>query len=504
MELTNKNINTFKRKGNDMSSLVYGKISPQAPELEAAVLGAIMLEPDALAEVQGILTPEDFYSDANQRICNTIYEMSESGSRIDFMTVCEQMRKTSELELVGGTYYVTNLTRDVVSSANIIHHSRTVKEKSILRSLIRMGGELVASGYEDSQDCFDLMDVAENLLSEIRKGLAAEKIKSIGQVSIDAYEEMKEKAELKADIPGIPTGFKELDIKMGGLSSPDLTIIGAGTGEGKTSFAINIAGHVSQTDAVAFYSLEMKAKQLAWKFFAEILDKSIKQIRIGNLTPAEWEVLEKGIALIQKKKFYIKDNGGLSIIEFKNSVRSMVRKKDVKLVVLDYLQLLTTVGVKEKFGTREGEINYISKQLKALAMELDIPIIALSQLNRERAGTKRLYQLSDLRESGAIEQDADNVLFIFNPVKHKMREIKLSGTIKVFAPNEVLLQVEKCRLGGTGIIPMKFLGVRQKFEDFSSPEIEAPGNNFRPLSEVEQKVSAALDQPEEDENDLPF
>ena len=321
---------------------------------------------------------------------------------------------------------------------------------------------------------------------------------------------MKVNAEEKRDIPGLATGFKELDNTLGGLSAPDLTIIAAGTGEGKTSLALNIAGNIAKTDPVAFFSLEMSAEQLVWKFFAGLIEKPIRQIRMGQLTPHEWEVLEKGIALIKQKEFYIKDKGGLEINDFKNSARELVRKKKVKAIFIDYLQLMKVSG--KKLGTREQEVSHISHELKALAMEFEIPIVALSQLNRSSSGSQRLYQVSDLRESGAIEQDADNILFIFNPKKHpKTKVLNPSGSERVFGPNEVILQVEKCRLGDTGQVPLNFIGVAQRFEDIdkeSPMSIEQP-NNFRPLTKVEQEVSEALDDKEEenegeDDGELPF
>lgn len=488
----------------ERNDLMFGKKPPQAVEVETAILGAMLLDIQAIENCRSILSPDNFYQDSHQRICKAIYELYDAGSRIDFLTVGEKLKANSEFELIGGSYYLTTLTRDVVSSYNAVQHARIIKEKSILRDLIRMGSELIQKGFDDAQDCFDLMDLAENALNEIRKSVEVEQVKLIGEVAVDAYEDIREKSEQKVDIPGIPTGFKELDFKMGGLSAPDLTIIGAGTGEGKTSFALNIAGHISQNEAVAYYSLEMKAEQLAWKFFAEILEKPIMQIRIGDLNESEMNVLENAVGLIQQKKLYIKDTGGLSILEFKNSVRIMVHKKCVKVVIVDYLQLMTTNGLSKRFGTREQEISYISHELKSLGMELNIPIIALSQLNRDRSGTQRLYQLSDLRESGAIEQDADNVLFIFNPVKHKMDQVKMGGSIKFFQPYEILLQVEKCRLGDTGVIPMKFIGVAQRFEDFNGPEITSMPR-LTALSEIEKRVKEAIETNQEDDDDeLPF
>ena len=465
-----------------------GKIQPQAIELEKAILGALLLESESVTDVMEILTPSDFYVEAHAIICEEIFNQHSKGNRIDFLTIGENLKGIGKFEIVGGAYGITALTENVASSANIIEHARIVKERSISRQLIRIGAMLVSQGYAEEQDCFELMDSAEGLISGIRSGIETEKMQMLGEVAIELYEDTLEQSKKGDDLFGLPTGYNKLDEILGGLAEPDLTILAAGTGEGKSTLALNIAGNIADKEPVAYYSLEMKAKQLALKYFADILNKSMKDIRVGKVSESDFEKLVDGVSNLQKSKLYIKDKGGLSIIQLKNSIRSVVRKKGVKIVFIDYLQLITTKCCNEKFGTREREVSYISKELKSLCMDLNISIVALSQLSR--LATVRLYVLSDLRESGAIEQDADNVIFIWNPQKHKVSELKIDGSIKLFETNEVLLQIEKCRLGDVGVLPMKFYGVRQRFEDFTPM-----GNKFRPLTPNEKDIFDKLDVP---------
>lgn len=463
MELGKKGINTLKKKkGSDMSSLVYGKIAPQAPQLEAAILGAIMLEPSALNEAIMILqVPDVFYSDANQRIFGAIVELYNKGSRIDFMVVSEYLSKKQELELVGGSYYVTNLTRDVVSSSNIIEHCRIVKEKYISREMIRLCGSIISDCYEDKEDVFDILDKATEDLISLNENLAKNRLRHIGEVSLAALEEMHEAKENPEKNKGIDSGIDAI----GALRAPDVTVISAQPGEGKSTLALNIAKNVMDQDkGVLFFSLEMKAEQLMWKVFAQLTGKSINDIRDGKLDAADWKTLEEAQATFRHKKLFFHDVGMLDPISMRSIINAHRSKNDVDLVVLDYLQLMEP-GPNTSYGNREQEVSKISRKVKQLAMMLDVPIIELVQMSRVQDGKVRLPKMKDLRESGAIENNADNIIFIFNPITYGVESVDHGGKKLFFGKNEVLIHKAKFRLGETGTKLVKFYGQSQTFTD---------------------------------------
>ncbi len=535
MELTNKNINTLKKKkGNDMSSLVYGKIAPQAPELEAAVLGAIMLEPQALADVIEVCqTPDCFYSDANQRIYAAIRRMFDKGTRIDFMTVCEELRKSSELELVGGSFYVTNLTRDVVSSANIIEHARIVVEKYIMRELIRMSGSVISDAYEDGTDVFDLLDKAESNLYEITDKHLRRNFSSISSIIAKTLEEIEEQTKRTSDLTGVPSGFTELDKMTAGWQKTDLIILAARPAVGKTAFSLNLALNAAlhpEPVPVAVFSLEMSVGQIVKRMLSAVTDVPLGKIAKGNLTDTDMRILHERRKKLTAAPIFLDDQAALNIFELRAKARRLKQKHDIGMIIIDYLQLMS--GGDGGNTNREQEISKISRDLKQLAKELEIPIIALSQLNRNvenRKSENRTPQLSDLRESGAIEQDADMVMFMYRPEYYQQQGAGAAEGMPE-APNGLTeVSIAKHRNGKTGVVKIKAELEYQRFEDWqeggfsidreSFPKPNAGlsdrhlgGGSSLEIDEQYTKLGSKAnnmtfdddDKPEEDEEDHPF
>lgn len=464
------------------NNLAYGKKSPQSTELESAVLGAIMLEPDCLQTVtQVIKTPEHFYSDANQRIYGAILRMYNRGSGIDFMTVSEELQKKSELEIVGGSYYVTTLTTNVVSSARILQHAQIIVEKYLLREIIKLSGRSITDAYEDGADPFELLNkISSNLLDleSVKNGNGMIHAK---EAAAEAIEEMEIRAELKTDLIGESWGFKELDQLTGGASSPQLTILAADTGVGKSTWALNVAQHMAfENVPTAYFSLEMSPKQLIYKSFAGELNKPIKNIRLGKITEDEKSQLGRFMSVLGTKNLYFNSRSGMDVIEMRSVIRGLAKTQGVKKVFVDYLQLVS--GGAKKFGTREAEMAYVSKQLKECCLELDINIIALSQVTVEK-GFARLYVERDLRESSAIGQNADNIFFIIRPVRQRMNGFEVDGNSQ-FEDKDAFIQIAKCREGELGLVPLDFFGVAQKFKDKEDLLAPPQKNNFKPLEKL--------------------
>lgn len=470
-------------KKPDLSPLIYGKIAPQAPDLEGAVLGAIMLEPQKLAEVLEIIqSPECFYSDANQRIYASVRRLFDKGSRIDFMTVCEDLRKNNELEMVGGSYYVTSLTRDVVSSANIEEHARIVMQKYIMRELIRMSGEVIGDAYEDSTDVFDLLDKAETNLYEITDKHLRKNFSGINSILAKTIHEIEQQANKKDDLTGVGSGFRDLDKLTSGWQKTDLIILAARPAVGKTAFALNLvmnaALNPNNPTGVAFFSLEMSAGQLVKRMLSAVTDVPLEKITKGQLADHEIVQIHQRMGRLGSASIFIDDQAALNIFELRAKCRRLKQKHNIGLVIIDYLQLMQ--GSVEKGGNREQEISKISRDLKGLAKELEIPIIALSQLNRavENRKESKLPQLSDLRESGAIEQDADMVMFLYRPEYHGIDKNPDGDVIE----GETWVNVAKHRNGKTDIVKLVAVLKYQRFDDmpetnhFGIPDASAMGD----------------------------
>ncbi|MCB0698929.1 MAG: replicative DNA helicase [Chitinophagaceae bacterium] len=457
--------NTRSRK-SDVTSLVYGKIPPQATELEEAVLGAIMLEKDKLAEVLEIIqSPDCFYVDANQKIYAAVRRLFDKGMPVDLLTVTEELRKTDELEIVGGPYYLTNLTMNVVSSAHVESHARIVMEKFIQRELIRISGEVIKDAYEDSTDVFDLLDKAESNLYEITDNHLRKNFTSLKEVLVRTVHEIEEAKNKQEDLTGVPTGYVPLDKLTSGWQKTDLIILAARPAVGKTAFclnlALNAATHSGKPYPVAFFSLEMGAGQLVKRLLAAVTEVSMESLTKGRMQEHEFVQMTQRMNKLAEAPIFLDDQAALNIFELRAKARRLKQKHDIQMIIIDYLQLMQ--GSIERGGNREQEISKISRDLKALAKELEVPIIALSQLNRsvESRRTGHRPMMSDLRESGAIEQDADIVMFLYRPEYYGINNDEMGQAIE----GETHLHMAKHRNGSTDTIKVRFIKEYQKFVD---------------------------------------
>lgn len=460
-----KDLGTTRNRKTDLSNVMYGKIPPQARELEEAVLGAILLEKDKLSDVLEVLTSaECFYVDAHQRIFSAIRRLPEKGQVVDLLTVTEELRRSDELELVGGAYFLTKLTMSVVSSAHVISHARIVMEKYIQRELIKICGEMLTNAYEDKMDVFDLLDKAESDMFEISNNFLRKNYSSMQDIIVETIEQISQAREQKDDITGVTSGFPSLDAITGGWQKTDLIILAARPAVGKTAFALNLAMNAAldkhKPTGVAIFSLEMGNTQIVKRMLSTVTNVRLENISRGRLEDYEFAQITQRMEPLAKAPIFIDDQAGLNIFELRAKCRRLKSKNDIGMVIIDYLQLMHG---SDKNGNREQEISKISRELKGLAKELNIPVIALSQLSRAvetRGGDKgKIPQLSDLRESGAIEQDADMVMFIYRPEYYGINNDEQGQPID----GETHINIAKHRNGRLDTVKLKALLEYQKF-----------------------------------------
>ncbi|MBN8859434.1 MAG: replicative DNA helicase [Sphingobacteriales bacterium] len=485
----NKDRKTRRKSTLDLSTMVYGKVPPQARDLEEAVLGAIMLEKSAFDTVVEILKPECFYVDAHQRIYRAMQSLAQKSMPIDMLTVVEELRLKEELELIGGPYYVTKLTNAVVSSANIETHARIILQKFIQRDLIRISGEIISDAYEDATDVFDLLDEAESKLFDITNNHLRKNFDSIDTVLVKTIQRIEDMRNRQEDITGVPSGFSSLDRVTYGWQPTDLVILAARPSVGKTAFALNLARNAAlsavKPTPIAFFSLEMSSSQLVQRILSAESEIWLEKIARGKMEEHEMQQLYRnGVKRLQDAKIFIDDTPALNIFELRAKCRRLKNKHNVGLVIIDYLQLMSGTGDKRN-ANREQEISTISRNLKGLAKELGIPIIALSQLSREvekRKEGDKMPQLSDLRESGAIEQDADMVMFLYRPEYYNITANELGESNK----GETHVRIAKHRNGSLETIKLRALLHIQKFVEMESDDfggIGMPGSNWKPVSD---------------------
>jgi replicative DNA helicase len=459
---------------SDLSTMVYGKVPPQAPELEEAVLGASMLEKDTFAQVLEIIQSEDcFYVDAHQKIYSAMRRLFDKGTPVDLLTITEELRRTNELEIVGGAYFLTRLTTSVLSSAHVDAHARLVMEKFIQRELIRISGAVISEAYEDSTDVFDLLDKAESGLYEITEKHLRKNFKSLQEVIVSTVKEIEENMKKTDDITGVPSCFAGLDAITGGWQKTDLIILAARPAVGKTAFTLNLAMNAAMNASkqypVALFSLEMGAGQIVKRMLSCVSEISMEMITRGNLAQHEFIQMNQRMGKLSQAKIFIDDQAALNIFELRAKARRLKQKHGIGMILIDYLQLMQASV--EKGGNREQEISKISRDLKALAKELEVPIIALSQLNRsvETRKESKIPQLSDLRESGAIEQDADLVMFLYRPEYHGITNDEMGETVE----GETHIHIAKHRNGSTGSVKVRFIKEYQKFVDMEDDHFDA-------------------------------
>jgi len=395
--------------------LLIDRIPPQNIEAEQAVLGAMLIKKEAISEVVTILIGTDFYRDAHRIIFDAMLELFNKNEAVDLITITEQLRKNEQLDKVGGIAYVTSLANSVPTAANIEYHAKIVKEKGQLRHLINSATAIAGMGYEDNENVIDVMDKAEKMILEVAAKRGGGDFTPIKNILLDTFSKIEVLYASKGGITGTPTGFKDLDKLTSGLQPSDLILVAARPSMGKTAFTLNLATHIAvrEKKAVAFFSLEMSKEQLVQRMLCSEGAIDSQRLRIGELDDKDWGKLISAADRLSTAPIFIDDTAGITVMELRSKARRLKTEYDLKLIVIDYLQLMQ--GSSSKGGdNRQQEISEISRSLKALARELNVPVIALSQLSRSVESRQvKKPMLSDLRESGSLEQDADIVMFLY-------------------------------------------------------------------------------------------
>ncbi len=511
-----RNINPVRVDKTTIINLEKGKLPPQAVDLEEAVLGAMMIDKKGVDEVIDILQPDAFYKEAHKHIFEAIVQLFTDTQPIDLLTVSSQLKKNAKLEAAGGDFYLIQLTQKISSSAHIEFHSRIILQKFIQRSLIKISNELIEESYDETTDVFDLLDKAESRLYEVTQGNIKRSSETAQSLVIQAKKRIEEIAS-KEGLSGIATGFTKLDKVTSGWQPSDLIIIAARPGMGKTAFVLSMARNIAIDiqQPVALFSLEMSSVQLITRLISSETGLSSEKLRTGKLEKHEWEQLSVKVKDLEKAPLYIDDTPSLSIFDLRAKARRLSSQYGIKLIIVDYLQLMTAGGGGKGGGNREQEISTISRNLKALAKELSVPVIALSQLSRavETRGSSKRPLLSDLRESGAIEQDADIVSFIYRPEYYKIDEWDDDEHSPTEGQAEFI--IAKHRNGSLENIRLKFIGNLGKFDnldeygggfdDFPS-KMNADDNPFatKRLPTPNDAFGSNMNSKPDDDGDVPF
>jgi replicative DNA helicase len=508
--------NARRSAANDLSDYVFAKVPPQAIPLEEAVLGAAMLDKDAFAIVIDILKADSFYIDAHQLIYKAMLELFEKSAPIDLLTVSEKLRTMGEYEAAGGASYLVNLTNKISSSANIEYHARIISQKFIQRELIRVSTDIIRDSYEETTDVFDLLDKAEQGLFGITEQNMQRGYEGMNTLASKALKFLEEMAGKEDGLTGIPSGFVNLDRVTSGWQRTDLIIVAARPAMGKTSFTLALARNAAMATMgdkkfpVAFFSLEMGKIQLVQRLISLEAEIEGSALRNGKLSDEEWVRLHKAVEKLSDAPIFIDDSPGLNIFELRAKCRRLKMQHDIQLIVIDYLQLMSGGGDNKNGGNREQEISAISRALKGMAKELNVPVIALSQLSRAvetRGGNKR-PQLSDLRESGAIEQDADIVSFIYRPEYYGITEDEEGISTK----NVGEIIIAKHRNGALENVKLKFINQFAKFmnpddamyESMPFDVFETPPQMQDTLTVHRSSIGSSNNSQKIDINDVPF
>ena len=441
-----------------------GRVPPQAKDLEQAVIGAMMIDGGAVNDIIDILrTPEAFYDKKHKVIFEAITELYSTSTPIDILTVTEELRKQGSLELAGGAYYLSSLTNKVASAAHAEYHSRIIIEKYIQREIISMSSDILKDAYDETKDVFNVLSKAEEDLFAIAQNNMKKSYDTMSSAMKDAIEEIESARKNTDGVSGIPTGFKDLDNITSGWQRSDMIVIAARPAMGKTAFALSMARNtaVDYNMPVAIFSLEMSSVQLVKRLISSEAQIDAQKLRKGNIADHEFQQIHSKIAKLSKAPIYIDDTPGISVFELRAKCRRLKQKHNIEVVVIDYLQLMTS-GANKGAGNREQEISHISRSIKEIAKELNIPVIALSQLSRsveQRGGDKKPI-LSDLRESGAIEQDADIVSFIYRAEYYGLLEDERGPTEGM---GDII--IAKHRNGSTDNVRLRFIGKYAKFDN---------------------------------------
>lgn len=461
------NTNNRRRKSTTPIDTNYAHLQPQAPEIEKLVLGALMIDKDAFSMVSELLHPETFYEPRNQKIYQAIQTMNMEERPVDVMTVIEELRKEGTYEEVGGAQYVLDISQNVATAAHIEYHAHILAQKYTARQLIHYASEIETKAFDDTVDVDELMQEAEGSLFQLSQRNMKQDYTQIDPVLKDATAAIERAAKNEGGLTGIPSGFTGLDNITSGWQPSDLVIIAGRPAMGKTSFALSIAKNIAVDyhEPIGFFSLEMSNVQLVNRLISNVCEISGHDILSGQLDQEAWKRLDVNMRKLEGAPIYVDDTPGLSVFELRTKARRLVREKGVKIIMIDYLQLMNANGM--KFSSRQEEVSTISRSLKGLAKELGIPILALSQLNRtveNREGIEgKRPQLSDLRESGAIEQDADMVLFVHRPEYYHIFQDEKGNDLHGMAQ----IIIAKHRKGATGDVLLNFRG---EFTRFQNPE----------------------------------
>lgn len=459
----------------------FGRVPPQAVDLEQTVLGAMMLEKNAVTDAIDILLKESFYDPKHQYIFGAIKELFGKSKPIDLLTVTDQLKKNGELEAAGGALYISQLTSRIGATAHVEYHARIIAEKHIKRELIRMSSEVMRDAFDDTNDVFDVLNKAESDLFKIAENNMGRGVNDMQTVVREAIEEIEKASQNSDGISGIPTGFYELDKLTAGWQRSDMIVIAARPAMGKTAFVLSMARNtaVDHNRGVAIFSLEMSSVQLVKRLIASEARLSAEKLRKGDLAEHEFQQLHSRIKKLSTAPIYIDDTPGISVFDLRAKCRRLKLQHNIDLVIIDYLQLMTAGGNKSQ-GNREQEISTISRSIKEIAKELNVPIIALSQLSRsveQRGGDKRPV-LSDLRESGAIEQDADIVSFIYRPEYYGFTQDE-SGNSNL-GVGEII--VAKHRNGALDTVRLQFIKEFARFENLNATQFEHPTASMNSLT----------------------
>jgi replicative DNA helicase len=442
-----------------------GKLPPQSLDMEEAVLGALMLAKEPVNDVIDILQPESFYKEGHQKIYAAIKDLFASSNPIDILTVTQQLRQKGELDEVGGPYYISQLTNRVASTANTENHARIISQKHILRELIKISSNVIQKAYDETTDVFDLLDEAEASLFKVAEGNIRKNYDMMADLVLQATREIEAAMQREDGLSGVPTGFTELDKVTSGWQRSDMIVLAARPGMGKTAFVLSMARNVAvkYNNACAVFSLEMSSLQLVNRLISGEAEIPAEDIRKGNFTRDKFNQLFERTKKLAQAPLFIDDTPALSVFELRAKCRRLKAQHDIQIIVIDYLQLMTAGG---NGGNRQEEISTISRSIKEIAKELNVPIIALSQLSRSvetRGGDKR-PMLSDLRESGAIEQDADIVCFIYRPEYYQLEQ--WPDNTPCAGQAEII--IAKHRNGSLEDVRLKFIGKFAKFDNLDT------------------------------------
>ena len=435
-----------------------GKVPPNDTEAEQAVIGSMLTDKDAVSAAIEILKEDDFYREDNKIIYTAILNIYNRSEPIDIITLKSELAAMGKLEAVGGLEYLADLPQKVPTTSNVEQYIKIVEEKSILRNLIKTANDIITLGYDQTQEVENIIDTSEKKIFEVMQRKNQKGYSSLKDILVDSFTELEQLYNKKQHVTGVPTGFIDLDYKTAGLHKSDLVLIAARPAMGKSAFALNIATNaaVRANTPVAIFSLEMSKEQMANRILCSEAMVDSNKVRTGTLEDADWVKLAEASGVLSESNIYIDDTPGISIMEIRAKCRKMKHEKNIGLVVIDYLQLIQ--GSNKKGGSRENEIAEISRSLKILAKEIEVPVIALSQLSRApEQRTDHRPMLSDLRESGSIEQDADIVMFLYR-----------DGYYNEESENKNIAEViiAKHRSGSTGTVELLWLGDYTKFVDY--------------------------------------